>query len=85
MDRFLVSYDLLKPGQDYNSLFAALENLGAKRVLLSAWALRGNYSCQSLYDTLAAHMDATDRLLVVRVDDWKGEGLIVGVNTIWKS
>lgn len=70
MKLFFVTYDLLKPGKNYDQLYAALERLGAKRVLLSVWALRGNYTAAALRDSLKQHMDSNDRLLVIESADW---------------
>ena len=70
MKLFFVTYDLLKPGKNYDQLYAALERLGAKRVLLSVWALRGNYTAAGLRDSLKQHMDSNDRLLVIESADW---------------
>lgn len=36
---YLISYDLDKPGQNYDKLIARLKQHGAVRVLLSEWAL----------------------------------------------
>lgn len=70
MKLFFVTYDLLKPGKNYDQLYAALERLGAKRVLLSVWALRGNHTAAGLRDSLKQHMDSNDRLLVIESADW---------------
>jgi hypothetical protein len=85
LDRFLVSFDLLKSGQDYQALDAALRGLGAERVLLSVWAVIGNYSCLGLKERLEKFIDAHDRLLVVRVDDWSGVRLLTDVGWFWKA
>ena len=39
MALYLISYDLLKPGKNYDPLLDALTQQGAKRVLLSQWIL----------------------------------------------
>jgi CRISPR-associated endonuclease Cas2 len=71
--RFLVTYDLKRPGQNYQPLWDALVKLGAKRVLESVWYLRGNsYTAAQLREYLWTFMDQNDRLLVVRFDDWAG-------------
>ncbi len=67
MDLFSVSYDLLKPGKDYESLWARLRALSAKRVLFSQWMLRGNKSAAELRDDLKRFIDANDRLLVIDI------------------
>lgn len=82
MGLFLISYDLLKPGQDYSGLYAALERLRARRVLLSAWVLRGQYSCVGLRDSLKPLVDANDRLLVNQVSDWAGLSLMIDINQL---
>ena len=70
--RFLITYDLKTPGQQYQKLWDALNNLGAKRVLESVWYVKGNFTCVQLRDHLWRFMDSNDRLLVVRFDDFAG-------------
>ncbi len=70
--RFLITYDLRKPGQDYQPLWDALGGLGAVRLLESVWYVSGNYTSLQLRDYLWKFMDANDLLLVVRFDDWAG-------------
>lgn len=67
MHLFTVSYDLLKPGQDYTSLIARLKALGAVKVLLSQWMLTGNFTAAQLRDDLKRFIDVDDRLLVIDV------------------
>lgn len=67
MDLFSVSYDLLKPGKDYNSLYARLGTHGAKRVLYSQWMLKSNLTAAQLRDDLKMFIDSNDRLLVIDV------------------
>lgn len=82
MKLFYVSYDLRVPGQDYPKLIERLTSLGARRVLLSMWALRGNYTTAGLRDTLKAYLDSNDRLVVVESADWSSWNAMVDVNTI---
>jgi hypothetical protein len=65
----LVTYDLLRPGQAYAPLTAALQRIGASKVLLSTWLLPSNDSPQAVRDYLVreGQLDANDRLLVVQV------------------
>jgi CRISPR/Cas system-associated endoribonuclease Cas2 len=80
---YLVTYDLNKPGQDYQSLFAALQRLGAKRVLYSTWVLRSTqYSAKQIFDYLLTHIDAGDRLLVTPMGDWSSWNSMTDINTI---
>lgn len=71
MNNFTVSYDLLKPGQDYTALWARLRGLGAQRVLESVWVLQGTYTAAALRDDLVKYIDANDRLLVIDVTNSK--------------
>lgn len=83
--RYVISYDLDKPGQNYTAVTNALEKSGAKRVLFSQWVLR-HYTATAtqIRDWLWNHMDRNDRLLVVCLDsnDWAGMNLMVDPNTL---
>lgn len=82
MKLFFISYDLRIPGQDYPKLIDKLTTMGAKRVLLSMWALRGNYTAGGLRDMLKDYLDSNDRLFVVESADWAGWRAMVDVNTV---
>jgi hypothetical protein len=69
MGTFWVSYDLVKQ-KDYERLFARLRQLGAKKVLLSMWVLKGDYVCATLRDDLRQYIDSDDRLVVIESKDW---------------
>jgi hypothetical protein len=61
---YWISYDLDKPGQDYRDLIAALEGLGAKRIMYSDWLVNSNYTAEQLRNHLTQFMDGNDRILV---------------------
>lgn len=65
MNNFTVTYDLLKPGQDYAPLWARIRALGGQRPLESVWVLQGNYTAVAWRDDLRGYIDANDRLLVI--------------------
>jgi len=65
MAKYLVSYDLDKPGQDYSRLISELERLGAIKILYSEWLLRNDASAKAIRDHLRAFIDSNDMLLVV--------------------
>ena len=67
--RFVISYDLNRPGQNYTTLWEALEQLGAQRILQSQWIVRRNTSAQELNNFVWQYMDQNDRLLVTCLDD----------------
>jgi hypothetical protein len=65
MKKYSISYDLLKPGQNYDSLITRLIALGAVKVEYSQWILKTTtMNAVSIRDDLKRFMDANDRLLV---------------------
>ncbi len=81
MTVYVVSYDLLQPGRDYATLYAALERAGARRILYSQWLLRTNQTAVQVRDALRAYIDANDRLFVNALGTaWAGLNLITDPN-----
>ncbi len=83
--RYLISYDLKTPGQDYQSLHDALNNLDATRVLRSQWVTRrSGTTAANIRDHLSQYMNSNDRLLVVAIDGtgWAGKNLITKISTL---
>ena len=75
----MISYDLRAPGRDYQTLEAALVDIGAVRVLQSQWiAEQLNSTAGRMRDHFLGYVDVDDRLLVVELD---GTG-VAGYNTI---
>lgn len=81
---YIISYDLRigATPDDYDRIARALEALGARRVLLSDWALRTTYTAVQLRNHFQTFMDANDRLVVVLVADWAAFNPITDMNTI---
>lgn len=65
MGRYLVSYDLDKPGQDYPRIITELQRLGAIKVLYSEWILKSTWTAMQLCTHLMSFVDGNDMLLVV--------------------
>jgi len=61
---YLVSYDLIKPGRNYQPLYDELARLGAKRVLASEWILRNSSSAYDILVHLVKSIDSNDRMIV---------------------
>ena len=81
MNLFVISYDLIA-GKDYQRIINKLTAMGAKRLLLSMWVLRGYYTASDLRDTLKGHIDSDDRLVVVQVADWATSNALVNMNNV---
>ena len=64
MNRYLIAYDLDKPGQDYTLLIKRLNEHGATRLQYSLWALRTTWTAPQLRNDLKAYIDGNDMLLV---------------------
>jgi hypothetical protein len=66
--KYLISYDLLRPGKDYEPLWAALKKIGAARELESEWVVTLlNTTPLKVAEYVAQYMDANDRLLVTEM------------------
>lgn len=77
---YLVSYDLMVPGKNYDSLWSALGQLGAKRVLESEWLLIHRATANEVWSALRQHVDNNDRLWVSEVTQnmqWSGGKLLI--------
>jgi hypothetical protein len=76
LNRYLITYDLLRPGKDYSSLTKELTRLGARRILLSVWTMTSASSAVQIRDHLARFVDANDRIWVSTYGAWAGRGLL---------
>lgn len=65
---FVISYDLTRPCETYESFWEALDELGARRVLSSLYAARVNATAVELRDHLSQHLAPTDSLVVMARD-----------------
>ena len=77
---YVISYELNRPGQTYETFWEALRELGARPVLLSQWVVSDEAaSAASIYRRLRRALDAGDRLLVFRLDvfDCAGYNLLL--------
>jgi hypothetical protein len=59
-----VSYDLTKPGRNYQSLWDRLGQWKAVRVLESFWLIDTASSAEAVRNDLRKHIDANDGLFV---------------------
>jgi len=82
MPVYVVSYDLTRPGQNYDTLWEAFKKLEGRRVLPSQWRVNARGDSAALRDHLRQYMDATDRVLVMSRDsgDWASYNLLSKLN-----
>jgi len=70
----LITYDLNKPGQNYDELYEAIKSLGSWwHYLDSTWLVDTNLSTQKIFDRIHPKMDSSDYLLIIAVKaDYQG-------------
>ena len=67
---YLISYDLNKPGKNYEDLYEAIKaasNGTWCRPLRSVYIIQSSLSTKAIYDRLAPHLDANDEILIIEV------------------
>lgn len=68
MNVYLISYDLVSPGQHYPQVHAAIRSIGEwSKPLESTWFVKTNLSVSQVRDTVQKAMDSNDKLLVIQV------------------
>lgn len=76
MTTYLITYDLNRPGQNYNDLFEAIKAIGTWwHCLDSTWVVKSNLTAVQIRDSLSNKIDRNDSLLVVvlsGVGAWTG-------------
>lgn len=71
----LISYDLNKPGQNYDDVYEAIKELGSSwwHYLDSTWLVDTNLTADQISDRIKKHIDKNDYLLVIGVtSDYAG-------------
>ena len=65
-NNLIISYDLRKPGRNYESVYEAIKSLGnSTRVVESTWYVNSLRSAEQAFDIVFAQCDENDVLFVV--------------------
>lgn len=77
MTKYMIGYDLNRPGQNYDKLTEAIKGVGSNwwHCLDSSWIVISNLTAVQIRDTLAPHIDKNDELLVAALTSesaWQG-------------
>ena len=83
--RYIISYDLVAPGRNYQPLWDELARIGAQRGLQSQWAVRRvETTASGLRDHFKKFIDSNDRLLVTCLDssDWASLNAMTDLNKV---
>ena len=81
MAKYIVSYDILNSSTNGDAIREELERLGAKRALLSQWAINTDMTAVQLRDHLKGHIDDDDRMLVNSLSGWASRKTLIDLNT----
>ena len=73
---YCISYDLRKPGREYDSLYEAIKSYGTWwHQTGSVWLIVTHQDAVQIRDDLKALMDFNDKLFVVALQrEWAGAG-----------
>jgi hypothetical protein len=74
MNYFIVTYDLNKPGHDYETLRYAIEVYENVHAMDSVYFIKANDNASVIFDRLSQFIDSNDRLFVGEIDGWKARG-----------
>jgi len=78
MKTYLIGYDLIKEGQDYDSLIEEIKKIGTWwHGLGSTWIVKTNLEASQIRDRLSPKIDINDKLIVIRL---KREAAWIGFN-----
>ncbi len=76
MTCYIISYDLLKPGRNYDALYEAIRSYSRwARVNESVWAVVTNSNAVQIRDHLLQYLDQNDRVFVIKS----------GVEAAWRN
>lgn len=76
MSTYIVSYDLIKPGQNYNKLYDAIKSYGTwGRINESVWAVVTDKTAVQVREHLSQYIDSNDRIFVIKS----------GVEAAWRN
>ena len=80
MDTYLITYDLNKPGQEYNELYEKIKDLSSIwwHHLDSTWLIKHEGPSTVIRDGITPKLDSNDSLLVVKLT---GEGAWRGIDS----
>lgn len=69
MNKYLITYDLKKPGQNYSQLYDAIKALGPWwHYMSSTWIIKSDiFTANDISHRLIPYIDRVDNLLIVKI------------------
>lgn len=75
MTKYIINYDLKKPGRNYDDLYKVLSTYSYIHPMESCWIIKSSESEASIRDKLKATLDTNDKLLVSALNGWASYNL----------
>jgi len=70
MGAYSITYDLSKPGRDYEGLYEAIKGTGTWwHYLESTWIVKTNLTPSQIWQHLQPHTDENDSILIIEIRD----------------
>lgn len=84
MAAYLVTYDLNKPGANYDALYERIKSYGTWCHLVdSTWIVVSTATAQAVYDHLKPALDADDNIFVVNISGQARQGWLSKTKWDW--
>lgn len=75
MAKYIINYDLRKPGRNYDDLYKALNSFNNIHPMESCWIIKSANSTYYIKNYLLTKIDSNDKLFVSKLDDWESLNL----------
>jgi hypothetical protein len=75
MTKYLINYDLKKPGRNYEDLYNALNSYSHIHPMESCWIIKSSNSTSYIRDYLQTKIDSNDKLFVSALNGWASVNL----------
>lgn len=76
MAALLITYDLNRPGQEYDEFYEVIKSYTWVRLSESSYGVDTTDTPAQVYDKLSPHLDENDRVYVITLKKpWRGFGL----------
>lgn len=67
MKCYIITYDLRKPGRNYQTLYEAIKSFGTwGKINESTWAIVSSLTSYQIYEFLSKHIDSNDRIFIIK-------------------
>ncbi len=81
MKKYIVTYDLCSPGQNYDGLITKIESFNHTKIAKSAWVITSSKTAIEIRDILEHYIDDNDVLFVAALTGeaaWHGLTKVAG-------